>query len=215
MIRINLLPVRRAAQAQTAQRQLIAFAAVFLALIGILFFLHDMQVTELGDKQREVRELEADIAKLKSEVGDFDRLKQQRDTLLSQRKVINDLQAQRSGPVRLMRELSDIMSVGKGPTVDQAKYEQLLRRDASSGYNPNWNPRRMTLTELKEKNGGLEIRGNARDHDDVAEFMRRLMLSIHFDDVQLHRNDQVEDAKSKAKLVKFSLSCKAKALGQG
>ena len=198
MIRINLLPVRRAAQAQTAQRQLIAFAAVFLALIGILFFLHDMQVTELGDKQREVRELEADIAKLKSEVGDFDRLKQQR-----------------SGPVRLMRELSDIMSVGKGPAVDQAKYEELLRRDPSSGYNPNWNPRRMTLTELKEKNGGLEIRGNARDHDDVAEFMRRLMLSIHFDDVQLHRNDQVEDAKSKAKLVKFSLSCKAKALGQG
>lgn len=210
MIRINLLPVRQVRKAQAGQRQLLIFVAAIVAALVLMFFLYEVKSSEVEKARRNVNQLQAAIASLKKEVGDFDLLRKQRDRLLAQRRVIEKLYAARTGPVRMMRELSDILSEGKGPTVDQTAYEALLRRDPNAGFNPKWNPRKLWVEYLDERGKRVKLKGNAKGHDDVAELLKRLSLSKHFTNVQLESNEQGKDSETKTKVVRFALTCQAK-----
>jgi type IV pilus assembly protein PilN len=207
MIRINLLPVRAARKQQAGQRQLAVMVLLVAAVLAGLFFLHSIKSEELDKKKRVISELNREIASLKKEVGDFGRLRRQRDRLMAQRRAINELHKGRTGPVYLLREFSEILSVGKGPTVDRDSYERLLRRDPAAGYDPNWNPRRLWINRLDQKGNVIGISGAAKDHDDVAELLKRLKLSVLFSNVVLHRNDQYADRGAGLKLVRFSMTC--------
>lgn len=208
MIRINLLPVRQVRKAQAVRRQLGVFAALLVAQCAVMFWLYEQKADQIEERRRVLTALQGEIEQLKSQVGDFDKLKEQRDRLLSQRNVINSLHTARTGPVALLRELSDILSPGKGPTISQDEYEELIRRDPNAGYNPRWNPRRVWIERLDERNRQVAIAGKAKDHDDVAELLRRLSLSRYFSDVQLQRNQLDKDDGLGIKVVRFTLSCK-------
>lgn len=210
MIRINLMPVRQVRKVQARRRHFAVLGAVLVVELIALFIIHEEQAGALEERRRAVSALQAEIEKLKTEVGDFDKLKQQRDQLVAQREVINSLQKGRTGPVALLRELSGLLSVGKGPTVDQASYEALLHRDPGAGYNPRWNPRRLWIERIDEARKQLTILGKAKDHDDVAELLKRLSLSKYFANVQLKRDDQMFDDRLKLRVVRFSLTCAAK-----
>jgi len=208
MIRINLLPVRQKRKFQAGQRQLLIFAAVLVVELALMFVFYGWKSGEVEDKQRKVSNLEAEVAQLKQQVGDFDQLKAQMERLLSQKQIINKLQKGRSGPVWMMRELSNILTEGKGPTFDQVKYEELLRANPNAGFNPGWKPSRLWIESFDENGGEVRIIGKAKDYDDVAEFNKRLALSKYFTDEFLERNDQVLDEKLGLKVVKFSLRCR-------
>lgn len=208
MIRINLHPVRAQKKAQAGKRQLLVFVLILVGELAAMVLLLSWQGGKIEDKKREVSQLSIRVEQLKREVGDFDQLKSQRDRLIAQRNVINQLQKARTGPVWMMRELSDILTEGKGPTVNQTSYEALLRRDPNAGYNPRWNPHRLWITKLAEKGGNIHIVGKAKDYDDVAEFNKRINLSRYFKNDFLERNDQVRDAKLGLKVVRFSLRCR-------
>ena len=208
MIRINLLPVRQVRRAQASRRQLAIIAAALIVQIGAMFFLYDAKESEVEQMQRRVQVVQAEIDRLKKEVGDFEKLRRQRDRLLKQRKVINELHKGRTGPVWVLRELSEILTPGKGPTVEKRDYEALVRRDPSAGYNVRWNPRRLWINGITEQRGKVSLVGKAKDHDDVAELLKRLNLSRYFQGVQLRRITQVRDNKLKLKVVKFSMACR-------
>lgn len=208
MIRINLLPVKHVKKVQAGQRQIFIFALAVVAELLILFFVYQFKDSELNDKKRKSSTLETEVKLLKKEVGDFDRLKRQYDQLLAQQKTINDLQKARKGPVWMMRELSDILTPGKGPSINQAAYEKLLRSNPNAGYNPRWNPYRLWLVQIQESGGNLRLMGKAKDYDDVAEFNKRINLSRFFKDDFLERNVLTKDSDLSQKLVKFSLRAK-------
>ena len=209
MIRINLLPEKQVKKVQAGQRQLMIFAMAVIAEVAVFFFLYQLQAGVVEEKQRKITNLETEIAQLKKEVGDFDQLKQRHVQLLAQQKVIDDLQRGRTGPVKMMRELSNILT-NKGPTVNQAEYERRIREDPNYAWNPRWNPHRLWLDELVEKGGLLRVKGRAKDYDDVAEFNRRIAISERFSDDFLERNDQIQDNVLQQKLVRFSLRCRVK-----
>jgi type IV pilus assembly protein PilN len=195
MIRINLLPVKAAQRRASGVRQLLVAALVLLvSLTGAVAF-HIMAERELAEKKAEVARLQADIAKLKSEIGDYEETKRQREDLIRQKKAIEQLQTQRSGPTFLMRELSDILTKGKGPTVDKDAYEELLRRDPNAGFNPNWEPKRAWLISFQEKNRTVTLKGGAKSDEDVAEFLKRLKLSAYFDKVYWQQTQPQTDPK--------------------
>lgn len=195
MIRINLLPVKAAQRRASGVRQLLIAALVLLvSLTGAVAF-HIMAEGELAAKKAEVARLQAAIAKLKSEIGDYDETKRQREDLIRQKKAIEQLQTQRSGPTFVMRELSDILTKGKGPTVDKDAYEELLRKDPTAGFNPNWEPKRAWLITFNEKAHAVTIKGGAKSDEDVAEFLKRLKLSAFFDKVYWSQTQPQTDAK--------------------
>ena len=205
MIRINLLPVKQVKKVQAGQRQLAIFAIGLLAMVALMFFLYQLQMGVVDEKQRKVNLLDTVISQLKKDVGDYNSLKARHDELMAQKKTIEDLQKGRTGPVWIMRELSDILTPGKGPTINQREYEELLRTNPNAGYNPRWNPHRLWLTKITERGGMVRLVGNAKDYDDVAEFNKRINLSRFFKDDFLERNSQAMDKDLKQRVVVFSL----------
>jgi type IV pilus assembly protein PilN len=203
VIRINLLPTRRAKRQEAGQRQFLLMGLAILATIGLIVFFHLQATTELEQAQRDNTILQADVAKLKAELGDYDKVRGQREELLKQRKTIQSLESGRTGPVYLLRELSEILSPGKGPTFDRVSYEEILRKDPNAGFT-NWETKRAWLESYTEDGLKVKIRGAAKSNEDVAEFLKRLNSSVFFKDVNLDATAQA--AKGSVKYVNFGLS---------
>ena len=105
MIKINLLPVKAAKRREQGQKQLLfGVIAISATLVGIIVF-HGTQVAKINQMREYNQGLSRDIAKLKAEIGDYEVIKAQRDELIRQRDAIKRLQANRSGPTYMMREL--------------------------------------------------------------------------------------------------------------
>jgi type IV pilus assembly protein PilN len=208
MIRINLHPVRQIKKVQAGKRQLLIFAVIVLGEVALMALLYTWRAGVIDEKRDTVNKTKARIAALKREVGDFDKLKAQRDRLIAQRNIINTLQKARTGPVWMMRELSNILTSGKGPDVDPEKYAEDINRNPNSAINNRWNPNRLWIESMIEQGGNLELFGRAKDYDDVAEFNKRIHHSKHFVDDKIIRNDQMLDPKMGLKLVKFQLQCR-------
>ena len=208
MIRINLLPVKAAKRREQGQRQLLVGAVVFtVALVGVIAF-HTTQAAKITEIQTQNQNTSAAIARLKAEIGDYELVKAQRDELIRQRDAIKRLQANRSGPVFLMRELSDILTKGKGPTFNKEQYEEALKRDPSAGFNPNWEPKRVWLLSYEEKNHQVKLKGAAKSDEDVAEFLKRMKVSAFFDEVYWQQTQPQFDSKLNVSYVTFDVTCK-------
>ena len=205
MIRINLLPVKRARKREAGQRQLLLMGLGVLAAFGGVAFAHVQATNDLEVVQRENRALQADIERLKAELGDYEKIRGQREELLRQRKTINGLNAGRTGPVYLMRELSEILTPNKGPTYDRLDFEARLRKDPNITINNNWDTRNVWVDSFDENNKNLTLRGTAKSNEDVAEFLKRLQLSVFFKNVNL-AGTSAASVSSGVKAVTFSLS---------
>ena len=203
MIRINLLPIRKAKRQGAGQRQFLIMGLALLGAVGLVVFFHLEATNELENVQRENTILQADVAKLKQELGDYEKVRGQREELLKQRKTIQSLEAGRTGPVYLLREMSEILSPGKGPTFDRVTYEETLRRDPNAGFS-NWETKRAWLDSYTEERQKVRLRGSAKSNEDVAEFLKRLNSSVFFKDVNLDATAQA--SRGSVKYVNFGLS---------
>jgi type IV pilus assembly protein PilN len=204
VIRINLLPIRKVKRAEASQRQFVYMGMAILATVVGVVFLHLQADGQLEDIRRKNTILTAEVARLKQEIGDYDKIRGQREELLRQRKTIQALDAGRTGPVYLLREMSEILSPGKGPTFDRVTYEETLRRDPNAGFNASWDPRRVWMEGYAEDQKHVRIRGSAKSNEDVAEFLKRLNSSVFFGNVNLDSTTQVSG--HGIKFVNFGLS---------
>ena len=82
MIRINLLPIRKVKRAEAGQRQFLYMGVAILATVGGVIFLHLQAAGQLEDIQRRNTILTADVARLKQEIGDYDKIRNQREELV-------------------------------------------------------------------------------------------------------------------------------------
>jgi len=208
MIRINLLPVKAARRRESGQRQVLFGAVVILAALAGVVLFHGWAAAQLTQQQRNLQRVRGEIEQLKKDVGDYDDIKRQRDDLHRQKEAIKKLESARKGPVYLMRELSDILTKGKGPTFDKAQYEETLRRDPNAGINQGWEPKRAWIISYAEKGGQVSIKGGAKSDEDVAEFLKRLKLSAFFSDVYWQQTQPQVDTKANVSFVTFDVSCR-------
>ncbi len=208
MIKINLLPVKAAKRREQGQKQLLAgIVVVSAALVGIIIF-HGTQMALIQQAREHNLQVSRDIARLKAEIGDYDVIKAQRDELIRQRDAIKRLQANRSGPTFMMRELSDILTPGKGPTFNKEQYEEQIKRDPNAGFNPNWDTRRAWLISYGEQSHAVKIKGGAKSDEDVAEFLKRLKVSAFFSDVYWQQTQPEVDTKLNVSYVTFDVTCR-------
>ena len=208
MIRINLLPGKKPKRNEAGQRHLVFMGVgVLVGLAGIVA-LHISASNSLDEAKHKNAVIQTEIDRLKAELGDYDKVKAQREELLKQRRTIQALDANRTGPVFLLRELSEILTPGKGPTFDGVAYQENLLRDPNAGFNSTWDTRRVWLESFDEDQKKVRIRGAAKSNEDVAEFLKRLNLSVFFVDVAPESTTQVATGGtgSTVKYVNFNLS---------
>ncbi|UCD86843.1 MAG: PilN domain-containing protein [Desulfobacterales bacterium] len=179
MIRVNLLPVRAARKKENIRRQVSIFflsAVMGLAFMGYLAYnlsgkINNME-EDIEDTQNELAELEAINKQVKEIQDKLNRLQAKMD-------IIQRLDANRIGSVRIMDALTSLVVAQK-----------------------------MWLTSLTEAGGQVTLNGVAVDNKTVADFMRRLEESPYFDQVNLLATRQVAMAEGR-KFKGFSVTCQA------
>lgn len=214
MIRVNLLAQRRETKRTTTmepgQGWILAVVGVVLLQVLVLFFFHRAKLDALGDINRDNASVQASIDKIKKDTSDHPQIKSQLQELRDREEAIQKLQAARTGPTSALLELSKVLTVGRGPTTDKDKLEQLKRDNPTAVPNPNWDPRRLWIMKYTELDRSVKIEGLARDGEDVAEFLRRLALSDYFYDVRPLPASEVADKDTKINLKQFAVSAKVR-----
>lgn len=206
MIRVNLLPIKQQRRRDSAKKTLF----VFLALIGLelLVFsaVYAMQSSDLASLKERVAIGQREVAAAKEEVKDAEQLQKERDQLTQQLKVLDDLERQRSGPVRMMDELQAMLSP---PRNEEDRFAQLQKN-----WNVEWDPRRLWLDTVEETNSKFKLKGGAANPDDVAEFLQRLSTGKFFNNVELNVVTAKGGQGNTAKYVDFEFTGELNYTGQ-
>ena len=178
MIRINLLPVKQAAQAERQRQELTRAGLAFALLVLLGAAIRVQQGRELAATDTRIAQTEEALRALDSQVRDVNDLDAKRKALDSKLKVISDLGRKRVGPVGVMTDLAKAT------------------------------PDRVWLTDFTEAGGGATITGQAVDNQIVAEFLRNLTGSPFFTNVDLVETtqDQVGDIKLRKFIVKSQIN---------
>jgi Tfp pilus assembly protein PilN len=210
MIRINLLPTKKQ-RAASSGRSLIflALALVVVEIIGV-GALHASRSSRRDELVRANEEVRTRIDRIKTEISDHDAIRAEIEHIQKRDEVIEQLKAARTGPVLALMELAGILSPGGGPRVPREVLEQMRRDNPLTAPNERWDPRRLWITGFSEETRKVELVGEARGHDDVAEFLRRLNVSPYFDEVRLVKTQSATNAELHLELVQFEIECTAR-----
>jgi Tfp pilus assembly protein PilN len=124
-------------------------------------------------------------------------LNKQRQQLQNLARVLEDLEANRAGPVQVLDELK-IMLNAPANDLDRAQQER-------RGWSTAWTPTNIWLSSFEEKGGKLDITGSAKSNDDIAEFNARLASSVYFSKVRLNFTN-LDNNPRLGKVYSFSIS---------
>lgn len=185
MIRINLLPIKKQQQKETSRRLLILFAVAIIAEILILLPFYLSKSEDVDRAKAENARIQQSINDLSTRVQATETLNSEKTLLLQRLGVFNQLESGRSGPVRILDEVQNVLSQPQNE-LDQLTFD---KRDWST----RWDPGRLWFNEFEEKDGNFRLIGGARTNDDVAEFLQRLSTSVYFENVRLISSEQAEE----------------------
>lgn len=217
MIRINLLPgQRRQAKAGAPggvssgglQIWIIAYLVAAALTIVVLAIIWLTKEGELNDQLAQNSALQREIDDLESQSANIDQLRADLERSRQLEEVVNELQRARYGPTAVLMELSRILSAGGGPTIDEDHMGTLRDENPLARVNPEWDPRRLWLTEFDEEDRVCTIRGIAKTNDDVGEFFARLSLSERFEEVELVKTEAAEDRDTHLPVIAFELTAR-------
>ena len=209
MIRVNLLPTKkpRSAGGDEGKLWIVAFLATLLVEGGALAVVHLQRTAALGVIQRRNADARGRIDVIKHEVADHDEIRRELEDIHARDEVITKLQSSRTGPVFAMMELSRILSPGQMPSTDPDRLAQIQRDNPMQAPNLRWDSRRLWITEFKEEDREVTLKGAARGHDDVAEFLKRLILSDYFTEEQLRSTETADDRETGLTHIVFEIRC--------
>jgi type IV pilus assembly protein PilN len=165
MIRINLVRGKR-----KKRRELnldVLYLLVPIVVAAGLFLFHGTVTARTTALQNDIRKAEADIVRLKREIGEVERFKERKAELQKKVDIISALQANRKGPVKVFEALSAAI------------------------------PEKCWLEKLSVDGQKVTLLGVAVNNDTVANFMVALVQTGRFRDVVLGSSDQATVAGSK------------------
>lgn len=183
MIKINLLPVKRAAKkvkrpADEALMQLGIGLGVTLIFLGACGYRWQMLVDEVAQqtqvKAAKTKELE-ELKKKVQEVEDFEKKKR---LLEDKNRIIEQLRKNQGGPVRLLDYLSQSLD-----------------------------PLKVWLTSV-DGDTDVTVLGKALSNNDIVEFIRNLQQSNYFSLVALQ--ESVQTLEESVTVYSFKLNVKVK-----
>lgn len=106
MIRINLLP-HRAERRKVLRQQFYAFSGLVTVLAGFIWFVGFSYINGQIERQVQKNEfLKSEIVVLDKQIEEIKKLKEQTESLLARKQIIESLQANRSETVHMFNELA-------------------------------------------------------------------------------------------------------------
>lgn len=182
MIRINLIGGKVKPKRSGGNAQLIMYMLAIVAVFGGLYLWHQQQVDQLQAAKKKAVDAADKVDSLKRVKQSWEAWQVEKAATDAQTKVFEALQADQIGPAMALQYLSYALTrISDDPThQEEAKSQEV------AGWNPKWDTHRVWLKSVEVKNSTdgkgsrIEIKGEALDHQDVAEFYRRLESSDIF-----------------------------------
>lgn len=200
--RINLLPVKEARKRESGKQFLVFFAVLLIAELGVLYYWQSETEAELARVEGQNAKIQAQLKDAEEKSAQVAKMQAEKDELENQKVVLDGLLEGQAGPVKMLDEVSVMLT----PVTDPIqKLAQEKRR-----WNPDWDPKRLWVESFVEASRKLKIQGYARTNDDLAEFLHRLNTSKHFVEVRLNLSEMVEvSVVPGLKLVRFDVDALA------
>ena len=159
MVEINLLPHREARRAADIRETIALLVLGLVVLAGGAFFLGSSAKSDLALARANVAQLEADIERYKPQQALIAKFKKRKQHLQDKLDVIDSLEKARTGPVRVLDEISSRV------------------------------PERPWLTAINTKGNEVRLQGKSLDTGVVADFLRSLNDSEYFKNVDLEKTE--------------------------
>jgi len=160
MIRINLIRGKRKKRREF-DLGLGFLLLPLIVLAGTLYF-HSTVTGKIATLQQDIQKANADIVRLKKEIGEVEKFKLRKAELQKKVDIISKLQADRKGPVRLFEALSAAI------------------------------PEKCWIDKLDLQGERISLSGMALNNNTVANFMTALGQTGRFRDVSLGSADQAQ-----------------------
>ena len=150
MVKINLLPWREERRQQLTKEFYVLLglgAIIALAIVVAVYMIYDHNIKFQNERNNIVT---SEIAKLDAQIKEIENLEKTRDDLLARKKVIEELQANRTQMVHLFDELVGTI------------------------------PNGVFLENIKQNGNIISLEGYAQSHSRVSAYMRKLEKSEWF-----------------------------------
>ena len=177
MITINLLPVRAARKKENIRRQVSVFLLCVVFLVCALAYVTLSMSRKISRIDRNIETTEVELKKYQAKAQQAANIRKKLKKLKEKMDIIVKLEANRTGPVRLMDALTDLVIADK-----------------------------MWLTSLNESGGNMKLAGVATDNKTIADFMTNLEGSPYFSSVDLISSKQAA-TKEQQTLKQFTIIC--------
>lgn len=227
MIKINLLPQKRAKQKMMAgagpreasQNDLLYGIVGLAAFAAVIFFVVDMpkrsEMRDYRDKtdslQTHINELNSDLAGSGSNDLSFKDLQKAEADAKGRAEAINRLIAARVVPANVLHELGKVLTPRDVPTMT----ETMTRRtgtgpesDPNKRFQVDWDPTHIWLTSFQDTQGAFKLEGGAQAESDVTQLAKRLAASAYFYDVIPSGLDRTTDTQTNTSYYKFTITGK-------
>jgi type IV pilus assembly protein PilN len=162
VIRINLLPVREARRAANLRKQGVFMAGAAGAGVAISLILSMWMTARISHERALISARETELKKLEEVQKEVKRFQAEQQEIEQKLAIIDQIEAARTGPVKIMDELAQRI------------------------------PPRVWLTELKAEGGTLELHGHSLDAEIVADFAAALEESPMLSGVDLRESNLEE-----------------------
>jgi type IV pilus assembly protein PilN len=163
LIRINLLPQKRNRRQEAVRNELTMVGIGAGLLLASLLTFHLVSVARAGSVSATNTAIEADITQKQEIVKEIQAAEEAQQDLEQRLKVIKQLKANKSGPVRMLDELALAT------------------------------PDKLQMTSLVEKRGLIQLSGISVSNEVISQFLSNLEQSEYFTDVLLIGIDQTEE----------------------
>ena len=150
MVKINLLPWREERRQKLTKEYFVLLgigAIIALAIVFSVYKIYDHNIN-FQNKRNDI--IAKEIVKLDAQIVEIENLEKTRDDLLSRKKVIEELQANRTQMVHLFDELVSTI------------------------------PNGLFLENIKQNGNIISLEGYAQSHSRVSAYMRKLEKSEWF-----------------------------------
>jgi type IV pilus assembly protein PilN len=158
-IRVNLLPHRELKRAARRRQFNFMLAAALIAGVGVVIIGHTVIAARQANQEDRNKYLQDEIAKLETQIGKINEIKQQTQSLLDRKRVVETLQSDRTEVVHLFDEIIRRLPEGlylksfkqAGDTITIDGYTQSSARVSTLMRNLDASPwlEQATLVEIK------------------------------------------------------------------
>ena len=221
MIKINLLPQKRAKRARVAApgaarepagKDLAIGFGVLAGVAAVVFFAVDQpRRSRLHDLQASNDQLAQEIKAKNDQLKGYAEMQKAEQDVNERAGGINRLVAAKVVPANVLHELGEILTLGHQPTMTE-HMTKLTGNGPES--NPNkrfdvtWDPAHVWVTGYADKSGDFKIEGGAQSEADVTQLSLRLAASAYFANVAPSHEERVVDKETGVNYYKFTITGK-------